>query len=63
MVHNIPKLTIFCVCYFGSYIGSFVCKEQRFIHVPSYRESYKIKGNRNLSQSSRKARKSCFKQE
>lgn len=58
-----PKVNDFW-CYFGSYIGSFVWKEQRFIQVTSYRESYKNKENRNLSQSSRKARrKSCSKQE
>lgn len=47
-------------CYFGSHIGSFVCKEQRFIQITSYRESYKNKENRNLSQSSRKARKNIW---
>ena len=58
-----PKVNDFW-CDFGSYIGSFVCKEQRFIQVTSYKESYKNKENRNLSQSSRKARrKSCSKQE
>lgn len=44
-------------CYFGSYTGSFVCKEQRFIQVTLHRESYKNKENRNLSQSSRRAKK------
>lgn len=49
MVHILsPKVNDF-FCYFGSYIGSFVCQEQGFIQVTSYRESYKNKGNRNLS--------------
>lgn len=65
IVHTLsPKVNDF-FCYFDSYIGSCVCKEQGFIQVTSYRESYKNKGNRNLSQSSRKVRgkkKKCFKQ-